>query len=180
VISQFRALWKNLFHRDQLDHDLDEELHAYVELVSAEKVRAGMSPEGAYRDTRREMGGAEQIKQGVRDIRAGALLDRLVQDLRYALRQMRKSPGFAAVVVLVLALAIGANASVFSVLNAVLLRPLEFPNADRLVQITSVKSGKRRKFSWVWQLQNSSRRSAFSRYGDDCSRQKRVWKAVTT
>src|SRR5271163_2224567 len=101
-----------------------------------------MSPEEAYRDTRREMGGAEQIKQGVRDIRAGALLDRLVQDVRYALRQMRKSPGFAAVVVFVLALAIGANASVFSVLNAVLLRPLEFRNANRLVQITSVKDGK--------------------------------------
>ena len=142
MISRYRALWKNLFHRNQLDHDLDEELDAYVEMASAEKVRTGMSPEEAYRDARREMGGAEQIKQGVRDIRAGALLDRLVQDVRYALRQMRKSPGFAAVVVFVLALAIGANASIFSVLNAVLLRPLEFPNADRLVQITSVKNGK--------------------------------------
>jgi len=142
VISRYRALWKNLFHRNQLDHDLDEELDVYVEMASAEKVRTGMSPEEAYRDTRREMGGAEQIRQRVRDIRAGALLDRIAQDVRYALRQMRKSPGFAAVVVVVLALAIGANASVFSVLNAVLLRPLEFPNADRLVQISSVKNGK--------------------------------------
>lgn len=142
MISRLRALWRNLLHRNQLDHDLDEELNAYVELASAEKVRTGMPPEEAYRETRREMGGAEQIKQGVRDIRVGALLDRLVQDVRYALRQMRKSPGFAAVVVLVLALAIGTNASVFSVLNAVLLRPLEFPNADRLVRITSVKNGK--------------------------------------
>lgn len=142
MISRFRALWRNLFDRDRLDHDLDEELHAYVELVSAEKVRSGMLPEEAYRDTCREMGGADRVKQRVRDIRAGALFDRLVRDVRYALRQMRKSPGFAAVVVLVLALAIGANASVFSVLNAILLRPLEFRNADRLVQITSVKNEK--------------------------------------
>ena len=65
MISRYRALWKNLFHRNQLDHDLDEELDAYVEMASAEKVRTGMSPEEAYRDARREMGGAEQIKQGV-------------------------------------------------------------------------------------------------------------------
>ena len=142
MISRFRALWRNLIHRDQMDQDLDEELHAYVELVSAEKVRTGMSPEEAYRNTRREIGGTEQIKQGVRDIRAGALLDRFVQDIRFALRQMRKSPGFYAIVVLVLALAIGANASIFSILNTVMLRPLEFPNADRLVQITSTKNEK--------------------------------------
>ena len=142
MISRFRALWRNLIHRDQMDQDLDEELHAYVELVSTEKVRTGMSPEEAYRDTRREIGGTEQIKQGVRDIRAGALLDRFVQDIRFALRQMRKSPGFYAIVVLVLALAIGANASIFSILNTVMLRPLEFPNADRLVQITSTKNEK--------------------------------------
>jgi hypothetical protein len=135
VISRFRALWRNLFHRDQLDHDLDEELDAYVELASAEKVRRGISPEEAYRDTRQEMGGVEQIKQGVRDIRVGALLDTLVQDVRYALRQMRRSPGFAFTSVLTLTMAIAANVVVFGVLNALVLHPLPVPEANRVVQV---------------------------------------------
>jgi hypothetical protein len=135
VISRFRALWRNLFRRNQLDHDLDEELYAYVELASAEKVRRGMSPEEAHRDTRQEMGGVEQIKQGVRDIRVGALLDRLVQDVRYALRQMRRSPGFAFTSVLTLTMAIAANVVVFGVLNALVLHSLPVPEADRVVQV---------------------------------------------
>ena len=134
-MSRLRALWRNMFHGDQLDHDLDEELHAYVELVSAEKMKAGMSPEEAYRDTRREMGGAEQVKQGVRDIRAGTLLDRLIQDIRYALRQMRKSPGFAATAILTLALGIGANTAIFTLVHSILLKNLPVVDPKALVRV---------------------------------------------
>ena len=82
MISRLRALWNNLFHRKQLDRDLDEELQAYVELVSAEKMREGVSLAEAYRDARRDTGGVEQVIQNVRDGRAGVWLDRLVQDVR--------------------------------------------------------------------------------------------------
>jgi macrolide transport system ATP-binding/permease protein len=135
VISQFRVFWRNLFHGDQLDRDLDEELHAYVELIVAEKVRAGMSPYEAYRETRREMGGADQIKQGVRDIRFGALLEKLVQDIRYALRQMQKSPGFAATAILTLALGIGANTAIFTLVHAILLKNLPVVDPTALVRV---------------------------------------------
>ena len=73
MISRLRALWNNVFRRNQLDHDLDEELRAYLELVVAEKVRSGIPPDQAWRDARREMGGVDQVRQGVRDIRAGVL-----------------------------------------------------------------------------------------------------------
>ena len=132
---RFRVFLGNLFHRDQLDHDLDEELHAYVELVSAEKVKRGMSPEEAYLETRREMGGAEQVKQGVRDIRSGALLEKLIQDIRYALRQMRKSPGFAATAILTLALGIGANTAIFTLVHAILLKDLPVADPEALVRV---------------------------------------------
>jgi hypothetical protein len=79
MISRLRALWRNLFGKRQLDDDLDEELSAYAELVSAEKVKTGMSPDEACHSTRREMGGVEQVRQSVRDIRAGVLLERLAQ-----------------------------------------------------------------------------------------------------
>ena len=136
MISRLRGLWKNVFRRNQLDRDLDEELRAYADLVSAEKMRAGMSPEEAYRDTRREMGGDEQIRQSVRDIRTGALLDRLVQDIRYAIRTLSRSPGFCLVVVTTLALGIGANTAVFSLLDQIVLRLLAVKEPERLVMIT--------------------------------------------
>ena len=136
MISRLRGLWNNVFRRNQLDRDLDEELRAYAELVSAEKIRAGLSPEEAYRDTRREMGGDEQIRQSVRDIRAGALLDRLAQDIRYGIRTLSRSPGFCLVAVATLALGIGANTAMFSLLDQIVLRLLPVKEPERLAMIT--------------------------------------------
>lgn len=133
MINRLRAHWNNVFRRDQLNHDLDEELHAYVELVSAEKVRSGMSPGEAYRDTRREMGGVDQVRQRVRDIRAGTLLEKLAQDVRYGVRTLAKNPAFSLVVMATMALGIGANAAIFSVVDAVLLRPLPYLHPGQIV-----------------------------------------------
>jgi predicted permease len=133
VISRLRALWNNMFRRKQLDRDLDEELQAYVELVSAEKVQSGVDPEKAHRDARREMGGAHQVIQNVRDVRAGVWLDRLVQDVQYGVRTLAKNPGFTLVAMATLALGIGANTAMFSLLDQVVLRLLPVSHPERLV-----------------------------------------------
>ena len=135
MISQLRALWRYLFRRHQLDQDLAEELSAYADLVAAEKVRSGVSLDEARRDTHREMGGVEQVRQNVRDVRVGVWLEKLTHDLRYSLRALSRNSGFTITSVLILALGIGANIVVFSVVNVLLLRPLPFPNANQLVRI---------------------------------------------
>jgi predicted permease len=133
VISRLRALWNNAFRRKILDRDLDEELQAYLELVSAEKMREGMSPEEAYRDARRDTGGVEQVIQSVRDVRAGVWLDKLVQDVRYGVRTLAKNPAFTLVAMATLALGIGANTAMFSLLDQVVLRLLPVRDPDQLV-----------------------------------------------
>src|SRR6202035_4992209 len=97
VISRLRALWNNVFRRKQLDRDLDEELQAYVELVSAEKVQTGVDPEEAHRYARHQTGGIDQVVQSVRDVRAGVWLDRLVQDLLYGGWTLAENPAFTLV-----------------------------------------------------------------------------------
>ena len=122
--------------------DLERELASDLELEEQEQRENGIPAYEARYAALRAFGNHALIREQTHETWTWAPFERFLGDIRYAFRQMRKSPGFTAVVVLVLAMAIGANASVFSVLNAVVLRPLEFQNASRLVEITSVKNGK--------------------------------------
>jgi predicted permease len=129
IISTFHSL----FRKEELDGDLDEELASYLELLTAEKVRAGMSPEAARREARLELGGVEQVKEKVRERRVGAMTDTLLQDVRYAVRTLRKNAGFTLVAVLILAIGIGATTALFSTINTALLSGLPYREPDRLV-----------------------------------------------
>lgn len=133
VFTRIKSMLRSLFRKEELDRDLDEELSSYLDLLAEERIRAGMSPEQARRAARLELGGVEQVKEKVREKRVGATLDTLLQDVRYALRTLRKNTGFAAVVILILAIGIGATTALFSTINTALLRRLPFQEPDRLV-----------------------------------------------
>jgi len=130
-----RALLSNLLRRRRAERDLDSELQAYLEMRIDEKIAAGLSPAAARREAALEMGGVEQVKDSVRDSRAGASLDTLGRDLRSGLRLLSRAPGFTAAAVVALALGIGASAAIFTVVNAVLLRPLEYGRPEGLAVI---------------------------------------------
>lgn len=135
MISRLRALWRNLFDRGAVNRDLDEEVRGYLEMLTAEKVHRGMDPGEALREARREFEGVEQVKQSVRNIRTGVSMDTMMQDLRYALRTLARSPGFSAVVVLTLAFGIGANTAVFTLIHAVMLKQLPVANPHQLYRV---------------------------------------------
>ena len=134
-MGKMRSLYRNIFQKGRVEHALDDELSAHVQMLVDEKVAAGMDEASAWRQARMELGGMDQVKENVREARMGASIELALQDVRYALRTIRKAPALATVAILTIALGIGANTAVFSVFNSVLLRPLPYPNEQQIVAI---------------------------------------------
>src|SRR5579872_5288737 len=126
--ARVRSFFRNLLRKPQVEEQLDQEVSSYLDLLTEEKIAAGMTRSQALRAAKVELGGSDQVKEHVRDIRAGAWLQTLAQDVRFGARMLAHNPGFSALVILTLALGIGANTAIFSVVYGVLLRPLPYVN----------------------------------------------------
>src|SRR5579871_5345533 len=135
LLPRLFSLWRNLFAKPRVEQDLDDELRAYVEELTDQKIRSGASYAAARRAALLELGGVDQVKEEVREIRIGNMLECTLQDLRYAVRTLSKNMSFTAVVVLALALGIGANTAMFSAAYGILMRPLPYPDADRVALV---------------------------------------------
>jgi putative ABC transport system permease protein len=138
LTKKLRLRLRSLLRGSQVEQELDEELRYHLEHLVDGHIAAGMSPKDARYAALREMGPIEQRKEECRDARGLALIDSLRQDVSYALRSLRKSPGFSAVTIATLALGIGANTAIFSMVDGILLRPLSYRDPNRLVVVRGI------------------------------------------
>ena len=133
-----RTLWSRLaglFGRRHRDGDLDDEVNFHLEMLVQQHMRAGLTPDAARASARRSFGGVTQMKETYRDQRSLPLVEAFLQDVRYGTRGLLRTPAFTIAAMLTLALGIGANAAIFSVVNAVLLRPMPYPEPNRILQM---------------------------------------------
>src|SRR5215469_13699487 len=134
-LAKTRSFLRNLLSNGRVEQDLDQEVRSHLQLLIDENLRAGMSPKQAERAARMDLGGAEQVKEQVREARLGNWVHSLTSDCRFGARQLHKNPGFTLTVVLTLALSVGANTAIFSLVNALLLKSLPYAHPERLSTI---------------------------------------------
>lgn len=134
-VRTFATRGRESVHRRQIMTELDDELRTHLEMETAYNVKRGMSPADAARAAKIALGGAQSVREQVGDARGFSVVDNLVRDVRFAFRQLRRTPAFTASIAATLAIGIGATTAVFAVLDSVILRPLPYPHADRLVGV---------------------------------------------